>query len=133
MKGVVALLAVIIAIVGAYYYFQSTQKSADQPPERGTATIAVQSIFITGVKNDLNGIFRAEKACEARTGKFASLDELVSAGDLRMDQKGRQGYTYTIENTDTTFTVTARYSGPAQPPYPSYQISSDNIEIRPVK
>ncbi|MBI3403863.1 MAG: hypothetical protein HY046_00195 [Acidobacteria bacterium] len=131
MKALFVFVVVIVVACGAYFYFSAPKPA--QPPERGTATIAVQSILITGVKNDLNGIFRAEKACEARTGKFASLDELVTAGDLRMDQKGRQGYTYTIENTDITFTVTARYSGPAQPPYTSYQISSDNMEIRAVK
>ncbi len=130
MKTFVAILVVLVVALGAYYYING-QKPAG-PPERGTATIAVQSILITGVKNDLNQISSAEQAYLAQNGKYASLDELIDSGALRMEQRTRQGYSYSVDFTASGFTITARYSGPAQPPYPSYRLDSATREIRPV-
>jgi hypothetical protein len=53
----------------------------------------------------------------ALEGRYATLDELHSRGDLLIDpRRSRQGYTYSASISARSFTITASYSGPANMP-----------------
>jgi hypothetical protein len=100
MKSLAGLLIVALLAALVYKYYFSSLQSA------GTGTPA-QTIDIVGVKNDLIGIAQAERAHQAQHGSYASLDELMSSGELTMRQTGRAGYTYSVETSDQTFRAIA--------------------------
>jgi hypothetical protein len=100
MKSLAGLLIVALLAALVYKYYFSSLQSA------GTGTPA-QTIDIVGVKNDLIGIAQAERAHQAQHGSYASLDELMSSGELTMRQTSRAGYTYSVETSDQTFRAIA--------------------------
>jgi hypothetical protein len=100
MKSLAGLLIVALLAALVYKYYFSSLQSA------GTGTPA-QTIDIVGVKNDLLGIAQAERAHQAEHGSYASLDELISSGELTMKRTGRSGYTYSVETSDQTFRAIA--------------------------
>jgi hypothetical protein len=100
MKSLAGLLIVALLAALVYKYYFSNLQSA------GTGTPA-QTIDIVGVKNDLIGIAQAERAHQAQHGSYASLDELMSSGELTMRQTSRNGYTYSVETSDQTFRAIA--------------------------
>jgi len=100
MKSLAGLLVVALLAALVYKYYFSSLQSA------GTGTPA-QTIDIVGVKNDLIGIAQAERAHQALHGSYASLDELMSSGELTMRQTSRNGYTYSVETSDQTFRAIA--------------------------
>ena len=114
MRGVFSLLSLVIVLgIGMFVY-----RSYFTGPAGGAITMGTDNpraaIDITGVKNDLLAIGQAERAYHALNGRYASLDELKADGSLVVDpERGRQGYTYSASVSDTHFTVTASYSGPA--------------------
>jgi hypothetical protein len=103
IAGIVTLL--VGAGIGLFLY----RSSLTQSQATGAATPA-QTINIVGVKNDLLSIAQAERAYEAEHSSIASLDELVSSGEMSMKKSGRDGYTYEIEPSSEGFRVTARCS-----------------------
>ncbi len=88
--GIIVLL--VGAVVGLFVY----RTYLTQSQATGAATPA-QTINIVGVKNDLVSIAQAERAYQAEHSSIASLDELVSSGEMSMKKSGRDGYTYEIE------------------------------------
>jgi hypothetical protein len=100
VKSLAGLLVVALIAGIAYKYYFSKMES------EGTGTPA-QTIDIAGVKNDLIGVAQAERAYLAEHGSYASLDELVSSGELTMKRSSRDGYTYSVETADQTFRVVA--------------------------
>lgn len=100
MKSLAGLLVVALLAALVYKYYFSSLQSA------GTGTPA-QTIDIVGVKNDLIGIAQAERAHQAEHGSYASLDELISSGELTMKSASRNGYTYSVETSDQTFRAIA--------------------------
>lgn len=110
--GLVALLGVMAA--GLFIYRSAVTGSGDIAQGRDNVRAAAD---LTGVRTDLQAIARAEQAHMALNGRYASLEELRASGHLSMDpQAGRPGYTYVAETTGRTFTITARYTGPAHMP-----------------
>jgi hypothetical protein len=103
IAGVAALL--VGALVGLFVY----RSSLTQSQVTGAATPA-QTINIIGIKNDLLSIAEAERAYQAENSSVASLDELVSSGEMSMKKSGRDGYTYEIEPSGEGFRVIARCS-----------------------
>jgi hypothetical protein len=102
MRSLLGLLAVALIAVLAYkYYFSQMQSSGT-----GTATPA-QAIDVVGVKNDLLGIAQAERAYQVDHGSYASLDELTTSGALTMKKTGRDGYTYDVQTSDSSFRAVA--------------------------
>ncbi len=85
MKSLAGLLVVALIAGIAYKYYFSKMES------EGTGTPA-QTIDVAGVKNDLIGIAQAERAYLAEHGSYASLDDLVSSGELTMKRSSRNGY-----------------------------------------
>ena len=100
MKSLAGLLIVALLAALVYKYYFSSLQSA------GTGTPA-QTIDIVGVKNDLLGIAQAERAHQAEHGSYASLEELISSGELTMKRTGRNGYTYSVETSDQSFRAIA--------------------------
>lgn len=101
MKSMIGILVVVLIAILAYqFYFSRAQSS-------GVATPA-QMINVVGLKNDLVGIARAERAYQAEHGTYGSLDDLMAADALTMDNRQREGYRYEVEITTGGFRVIGR-------------------------
>jgi hypothetical protein len=112
MRGMMSLLGILIVVViGMFIYRNYFTGSTDVTQGTGNVRAAAD---ITGVKNDLLAMAQAERAYMALNGRYASLDELHSSGNLLVDPaRDRQGYYYSSQVSDRSFTITATYSGPA--------------------
>lgn len=107
MGRALGFIGVLIAVgVGAYLYAQ--QAKSVSPNGASPTTI----IDTAGVKNDLIAIAGAEQRRMASDGKYVSLNDLRSNGDIKMSGNTRGPYTYTVETSDNGFKVIATYSGP---------------------
>ena len=69
-----------------------------------------EKVEVTGVRNDLLAIANAERRYFASNGKYVSLDELRTGGDISVP--ARPNYTYSAQTTESTFKIIAVYSGP---------------------
>src|SRR5438552_2451828 len=104
MRGVMGLLGLLI-IVGIGLFVYRTYFTAGT----GAATMGTNNpraaADITGVKNDLIAMAQAERQNRVLNGKYASLEELHSSGDLTVDPaRTRDGYSYAAEVSDSHFT-----------------------------
>ncbi len=104
MRAVLGLAALLIGAAVTLYIYK-TQLTQSQAAGAGTPA---QTINVVGVKNDLLSIAQAERAYQAEHNSVASLDELVSSGEMSMKKSGRDGYTYDVEPSGDGFRVTAR-------------------------
>ncbi|HXZ28090.1 MAG TPA: hypothetical protein VEG08_08855 [Terriglobales bacterium] len=102
--GFIAVLLVVVA--GAWYYLKSTQSASPAGTSNPTATVN-----LAGVKNDLIALGEAERRHFASEGKYVSIDDLRSAGDISMPSNRRGPYTYSADVTATGFRITATCSG----------------------
>ncbi|MGA8013189.1 MAG: hypothetical protein WB949_12245 [Candidatus Acidiferrales bacterium] len=109
MRSLGSIISIlVVAVIGLLVYkFYFTQSSST-----GAATPA-QTINVVGVKNDLLAIAQAERNYQAEHNSIASLDELVSSGEMSIKKTGRDGYTYDVESSGDGFRVTARCSATA--------------------
>ena len=108
MGRATAFLGLIIALAtGAWLFTQRTQ----QPDMAGNPRATVD---VVGVKNDLIALAQAERRYFARESRYASIDELRSAGDISMPSNNRGPYAYTVDSGDSGFRITATYTGPAE-------------------
>lgn len=104
MRAVLGLAALLIGAAVTLYIYK-TQLTQSQAAGAGTPG---QTINVVGVKNDLISIAQAERAYQAEHNAVASLDDLVSSGEMSMRKAGRDGYTYGVEASGDGFRVTAR-------------------------
>jgi hypothetical protein len=104
--GFVGLLAVLG--VGMYLYKQQVVATA---APGGTAANPRMTIDTAGVKNDLVAIGNAERRRFASDGKYVDIGDLISNGDISMQQPSRGPFSYSSNVTDSGFTITATYSG----------------------
>ena len=83
----------------------------------GTTSNPRATIDVAGVKNDLVAIASAERRRFASDGKYVDISDLISNGDISMQQPSRGPFSYASSISDTGFTITATYSGndPAVP------------------
>jgi hypothetical protein len=112
-----ALTALLVAVVAVF------QKALRQvscrffrsliPWYQTRARLNERQKRIDAAWEDLRVIFRAELSHIEKTGKFATLDELVSNGDLSPELVGRQGYVYSIRLEGNVISTTA-YPRPGQ-------------------
>lgn len=122
--GIAGLL--IAAGIGLFLY--SKQMTSIAPGAATGAASPRATIDVTGVKNDLLAFGNAEKQQYALEGKYLSLDDLRAKGTvLPADHRGP--YTYTADISDTSFRVTATYSGEAQAGVPRTLSISDSMSI----
>lgn len=112
MRGLMSLLGIlIVATVGLFVYRSYFTGPGDVTQGTGNPRAAAD---ITGVKSDLLGMAQAERAYMALNGRYASLADLRTSGDLLVDPaRGRQGYAYSSQISDRSFSITATYTGPA--------------------
>ena len=123
MRTVISIAIVLLIAFGIYRLYLTRV----QPEGHGTAP--TQAITITGVQNDLLAIAQAERIYFAEHGSYASIEDLISRGTLFMAKPGRDGYTYSLETSGNSFTVTARHSGPPGQRYPTLAIDQ-TMQIR---
>jgi hypothetical protein len=68
------------------------------------------TVDVTAVRNDLMAMATAERNYFASNGKYVSLDQLKSSGDITVPN--RANYSYSAEANESTFKIIAVYSGP---------------------
>ena len=96
-----SFLALLTALaVGAWFY--SRQVAGVTPA--GNARAAVD---VVGVRNDLLALANAERRYLASQGKYGSIEELISSGEISMPSTTRGLYTYTAEYSDDSFIISA--------------------------
>jgi hypothetical protein len=125
MKSLAGLLVVALLAGLVYKYYFANLQSA------GTGTPA-QTIDIVGVKNDLLGIAQAERANLAEHGTYASLDELISSGELTMKRSSRNGYTYSVETGEQTFRAIAHCPTATFPGCSNFAVDQ-SMEVQPAQ
>lgn len=123
MRAILGLLVVLAIALGFYYFYFQTSRPG------GEGTSAVQAISTTAVKNDLIAIANAERMHLSEKGSYATLEELIESGELKMEKPRRENYVYTVETSGSGFTVTARYDGPPGLRYPTLVIDQ-TMQIR---
>jgi len=102
MRTVLSLLVVLLIAFGMFFLYTKKLSPA------GAGSSPADGITTTAIKGDLLSIAQAERAYFALNGSYASLAELTSSGALTLSRSGRDGYTYSVETTEASFTVTAR-------------------------
>jgi hypothetical protein len=121
--GLVSILVTAALGIGGYLFFL---KQASPGP----GMVATQAISTTGVQNDLVSIAQAERMYFTQNGSYADLSTLESSGTMNIARTGRDGYTYSVDSSGNSFTVTARYTAPppempagvSPPHFPSYTV-----------
>ncbi|MBI2819828.1 MAG: hypothetical protein HYX73_07600 [Acidobacteria bacterium] len=114
MRALMSLLGLVIVLaIGQFIY-----RSYFTGPSGGAATMGTNNpraiADVTGVRNDLLAMAQAERAYMALNGRYASLADLRTSGDLLIDPaRDRQGYYYSAQVSDRSFLITATYTGPA--------------------
>ena len=103
MRGFGNLLLVALLVGGVYYFYLKQMPTTD----KGTAP--TQAINLTGVRMDLLQIGQAERGYTAQNGRCGSFDELTSSNSLTMSQSAREGYSYSVDCSGTSFNVTASH------------------------
>ena len=98
------ILVVTVVAMGGYLYTKQA-KSVTSVGSNPQTTVEV-----TGVRNGLLAIANAERRYFASNGKYVSLDELRTGGDISVP--ARPNYTYSAQTTESTFKIIAVYSGP---------------------
>ena len=106
MRALVSLIVVAAIAFGIYYF------ALRNVAPGGEGTTATQAITLTGVKNDLNAIAKAQRIYLTQNGNYGSMEELTSSAALSFAPVSRDGYEYIVEPRGNTFTVTARHTGP---------------------
>ena len=125
--GFVGLL--IVLGIGAYIYMRQAQSVTPGGGLTGGATPR-STIDVLGVKNDLIALANAERRHFATEGKYASIDELRSNGDISMPTNHRGPYEYSAETTESGFRITATYSGPPAPAVPQTLSIDETMQVK---
>jgi hypothetical protein len=113
MRAVIGLLGVlIVAGVGLFIFRAEFSGKSGAAATMGTNNPRAV-VDVTGVEADLTALAQAERGFLALNGHYATLEELESSGSVQEGRtKGRFGYTYSVESSEHSFTITANYSGP---------------------
>ncbi len=126
MKGTIGLIGILVsAALGIGVYMYTLKESAPAP-----GMVVTQNISVTGVKNDLVAIAQAERMYYTQNGSYADLPTLTTNGTMNIARTSRDGYTYSVEPSANSFTVTATYTAPpvanpagvTPPRFPTYTI-----------
>ncbi len=114
MRAVISLVGMLIVTgVGLFIYRAELTGKSGTAATMGTNNIRAV-VDVTGVEADLTTMAQAERGLLAQNGHYATLEELESSGSVQEGRtKGRLGYTYSVESNERSFTITAKYDGPA--------------------
>jgi hypothetical protein len=119
MRGALGFLVVALLVMGALWYgFLRPQGGAEG------ANVG-QAVVLTGVRNDLAGIVRAERAYLVQNGAYGTLEQLIASGDLLMQKPRRGIYVYTVEVHERSFVATAQPEGPGAEKWPTMTVNEN--------
>ena len=119
------LSVVVVLAVGMYVYSRQVQSSS-APAGANSPKAAIN---ITGVRSDLISIATSERRYFASEGKYASLDELISANYITVARQ-RSPYTYEIQTSSSGFRVVATRSGDNTSGVPAQLSVDENMEFQ---
>jgi len=119
------LSVVIVLAVGMYVYSKQVQSSS----AAAGANSPKAAINITGVRSDLISIATSERRYFATEGKYASLDELISANYITVGRQ-RPPYTYEVQTSSTGFRVVATRSGDSTSGTPAQLSVDETMEFQ---
>ena len=122
MRSVLSLVVVAAIVLVSYKLYFSQMQAA------GAGSTPVQTIDMVGVKNDLIAIGQAERMYQAQHGSYASMDDLVSSGEMTF-RRDRDGYKYDVEASADSFRVTAHCPAATQPGCSNYSLDQ-SMEVR---
>jgi hypothetical protein len=122
--GFIGLL--IVLGVGAYIYKQQMQ--ATSAP--GATANPVTTVDTLGVRNDLIAIANAERRRYASDGRYVSIDDLISNGDISMQKPSRGPFTYSADVSEQAFTIIATYNGPDAADIPKTMSIDQTMQIK---
>ena len=94
-------MVVLVLAFGMVYYVKATKAVS---PANGVPQATVETV---GVEQDLLAIANAERRYNAQNSKYASLDELISSGELQMGRTTRGPYSYSVDVSGGTFLAKA--------------------------
>jgi hypothetical protein len=114
MRAAIGLVGILL-VSGVGMFIYRAQFSGKNGAAMTMGTDNPRAVVdVTGVEADLTAMAQAERGLLAQNGHYATLEELESSGSVQEGRtKGRFGYTYSVETTEHSFTITAKYSGPA--------------------
>jgi len=111
MMRIFGYIGVLVTLlIGAYLVTIELKSSAPEAAHGPASPRAAADL--TGVRMDLSRFSQIEKQHMASDGHYVSLDE-IEEHDTGAPQRSRGPYAYSIDYSDSTFTITAAYSGPA--------------------
>jgi hypothetical protein len=126
MGRLFGFLGVVIALAaGMYVYSRQAQSSS----AAAGANNPQAAITFTGVKSDLISIATTERRYFATEGKYASLDELISANYITIARQ-RPPYTYEVQTTSTGFRAIATRSGDDNSGTPAHLSVDENMDFQ---
>jgi hypothetical protein len=122
MRSLVGLILTLLIVFGTYkLFFAQLQSTGSAAPTR--------TVDVAGVKNDLVSIAQSERIYQAEHSAYGSLDQLTSSGAMSMAKTGRDGYTYDVEASATSFRVVAHCPAAANPGCSNYAIDN-SMDVR---
>ena len=95
--------------IGLFIYKQQIQATSAVAGAQAASPRA--TIDTTGVRNDLVALASAERRRQASDGKYVDIGELISNGDVSMQQPSRGPFSYSSSVSDNSFKITASYAG----------------------
>lgn len=98
-------MLIVVVGAGGYIYMKQAQSVTTVGSNPQT------TIDVTAVRNDLLALANAERQHFASSGKYVSLDELRTGGELSA-LPVRPNYSYSAEAGESSFKIIAVYSGP---------------------
>ncbi len=126
MGRALGFIGLLVVVAVGFYVF--TRQAESVAPAGGSNPRA--TIDLAGVKNDLVALANAERRHFAAEGKYVSIDELRSAGDISMATNRRGPYQYSAEISETSFRIVATHTGSADPGVPRAMSIDDTMQIR---
>jgi hypothetical protein len=126
MARIFGFLSLVVGLaVGMYLYSRQVQSSSAATG----ATTPRATIDSTGVEMDLTTIAAAERRLFATEGKYVSLDELISSGNITVARQ-RPPYSYSVQLGGGGFRVVATRSGAGGSGLPAQLSVDENMEFQ---
>jgi hypothetical protein len=126
MGRLLGLLGVVISLaIGMYIY----SRQMESPSAAAGVNNPKAAVNTTGVRSDLISIASAERRYFAGEGKYASLDELISANYITVARQ-RPPYAYEVQASSGGFRVVATRSGDNTSGTPAQLSVDENMEFQ---